>query len=460
MLTPAFLIAAAPLLDSYDSLHAAILAPGDLNADRVADVVAATRSPNAGFFGSNRERATVLALSGVDGTVLWSRSEDGGFGSVLTSAGDLDGDGAAEVAVSRTRIDGRDAVLILSGTTGRTLFAIPAPEGAEEIGQSLAGGLDATGDRVPDLLIGARDQVLLVDGAQRSVVASVALVEDAAGSERAEADKPVHVVVRPAGRTTEGAVRVTVPTITTSLGSSVALLPDFDGDGRAEMAVGCEATPPSPAPAANRSGVSVDVGSRRRACVFVVASADPARNTKLPSAGWCLQLLDDVNGDGMRELAATTDSYHLRVFELRGELLWEVDYTQGYMNGEGTSLAVLPDLDHDGAPELALGANETGLDCDSGSVEVYSGRGGRALDAKQLTPLDSEGKPLLWELDCPSGIDLAALPDLNGDGGPELALYIQALQEVRVVSWTDGSVRWRVELARELGETGGAADDR
>jgi hypothetical protein len=432
----------AAVLDSFDGLHAAILAPGDLNADHVADVVAATRTPNAGFFGSNRERAAVLALSGVDGTVLWSRSEDGGFGSVLASAGDLDGDGAAEIAVSRTRIDGRDAVLVLSGTTGRTLFAIYAPEGAEEIGQSLAGGLDATGDRLPDLLIGARDQVLLVDGAQRSVVASAVLVENAA---EGEGVKGFSVLVRPAERTPEGSISVSAPTITPSLGASAALLPDFDGDGRAEMALGCEAAP-SPSPAANRSGITVQVGSSEPGHVFVVASADPARNIKLPSAGWCLQVLGDVDGDGMRELAATTDSFHLRVFELGGELVWEVDYKRGYMNGEGSSLAVLPDLDHDGAPELALGANETGLDCDSGFVEVYSGRSGRSLGGKQLMPVDAEGKPLLWELDCPSGMDVAALPDLNGDGSPELALYIQALQEVRAVSWTDGSIRWRVAL--------------
>jgi hypothetical protein len=212
---------------------------------------------------------------------------------------------------------------------------------------------------------------------------------------------------------------------------SVAWLPDEDGDGLAEVAIG-----------------SSDWGDLAHGWTYVLFSADQEHRLTLPSTGWCLEVLDDVDGDGSRELAASSPSFEVCVFGLDDGLpVWRVG-SDGYMYGQGSSLDALPDLDGDGAPELLLGANETGFDCDPGFAAIYSGRTGAGLRPPLApVPLDERLEPLPWKVGCTAGLDAAAMPDLDGDGALEVALHVSQLGEVRVVSTRDWSVRWRVALA-------------
>ncbi|XP_068034068.1 integrin alpha-X, partial [Anomalospiza imberbis] len=105
-----------------------------------------------------------LALRGSPGQPL------GRFGASLAHLGDLDGDRCAEVAVGAPlEDDGRGAVYLFRGAPGgvsaQGAQRIPGsrfPSQPHFFGQSLSGGRDLSGDHLPDLAVGARDQVLLL----------------------------------------------------------------------------------------------------------------------------------------------------------------------------------------------------------------------------------------------------------------------------------------------------------
>ncbi len=133
---------------------------GDINADGYADLV-------VGAFGAMRSVGrTYVFLGGAGGLnrtpVTTLDGPDGGsFGWTVASAGDVNGDGFADVVVSAptvTRNTGRAYVYFgsargLVAEAARTLIG-PGGEGGF-FGQSLAAGGDVNGDGFGDLVVGA-----------------------------------------------------------------------------------------------------------------------------------------------------------------------------------------------------------------------------------------------------------------------------------------------------------------
>jgi hypothetical protein len=184
---------------------------GDTDGDELDDwLVAATRE--------DQQRAyTVVVLSGLDGSLLRtidspSPCHDLEFGASLAGAGDLDGDGRADYVIAApTGFTPSDLpeecrvghVFVYSGESGVLLFDLEHPG----TGYTLDGGMDATGDGVPDILVGSDHQGLVLGA-------------------RLYSGKDGSIV-----REIEGDI------FREYIGANVALLDDMDGDGCAELAV-------------------------------------------------------------------------------------------------------------------------------------------------------------------------------------------------------------------------------
>ncbi|XP_059587390.1 integrin alpha-L isoform X2 [Alligator mississippiensis] len=103
-------------------------------------------------------------LEGVVGQLL------GRFGAALGAVGDLNGDGWTDVAVGAPLEDeGSGAVYIFHGGQhglhtphSQRVRAADMDPGLQFLGQALDGGTDLDGDKLPDIAVGARGQVLVL----------------------------------------------------------------------------------------------------------------------------------------------------------------------------------------------------------------------------------------------------------------------------------------------------------
>ncbi len=130
-----------------------VAALGDVNRDGVRDYVVGA----AGV-------STAYVYSGRDGSVLFTLVGDGpssGFGASVSSAGDVNADGYADILVGEPQYD--DTVIVpgrvqlFSGATGLVLFTITGTEDAARFGAFVSGGGDANHDSRPDFLVGEPD---------------------------------------------------------------------------------------------------------------------------------------------------------------------------------------------------------------------------------------------------------------------------------------------------------------
>ena len=228
--------------ENGDYFGSSVASLGDLDGDGVPDLAAGAERSDVG--GSNRGKLYVIFLR-TDGTPknrsIISGSSRGAtdsdyFGHSVTSLGDLDGDGVADLAVGAYGDDtggaNRGAVYVLfMNATGSVKSSQKIASGSglilansDKFGSSVASLGDLDGDGVTDLAVGA-------------------IYDDAGGTNRGA----VHVLFMNTNGTVKSSQKIGSgvgggPTLTDGdqFGASLTAVGDLDGDGVTDLAVGAD----------------------------------------------------------------------------------------------------------------------------------------------------------------------------------------------------------------------------
>jgi len=141
---------------------------GDVDGDGVRDVAVVSVGPDAGSY----------ILSGLDGRRIRALPFEG---TAVVAGRDLDGDGVPDIAISNVAREGRfnvGFVWILPGDVDRAPECIAAPLDHERFGHALAWVEDIDGDGAAELAIGAPDALdqrgalYVFSGARRTLIRS------------------------------------------------------------------------------------------------------------------------------------------------------------------------------------------------------------------------------------------------------------------------------------------------
>jgi hypothetical protein len=203
---------------------ASIASAGDLNGDGYADLAVGARGPD-GFMASSPGHAYLYlgsstGLGATPATVLSGPDGVGGaFGGSVGCAGDVNGDGYADVAVGAIGVMGTGRVYVylggasgLGATAGATVTGPDGQQGA--FGRSMSAG-DVNGDGYFDLAIGADTVYGPTPNYGRAYIVL--------GGPTGLAATPATTLTGPDGG---------------NFGCSVAVAGDMNGDGYADLAVG------------------------------------------------------------------------------------------------------------------------------------------------------------------------------------------------------------------------------
>ena len=132
---------------------------GDVNGDGFDDLIAgAPGDDNNG----NDDSGSARVFSGADGSILYTFDGDSAldvFGESVSGAGDVNGDGFDDLIVGAPGDDNNGSnsgsARVFSGVDGSVLYTLHGDAGGDFFGTSVSDAGDVNGDGVDDLIVGA-----------------------------------------------------------------------------------------------------------------------------------------------------------------------------------------------------------------------------------------------------------------------------------------------------------------
>jgi len=474
---------------------------GDVNGDGYADViVGAPRYDVTGtlamidvgrafvYYGS----ATGLTTGAADWTVTGDQ-QDARLGAAVSTAGDVDGDGYADVVITANGYDAEEsnegaAFVYLGGATGlitATMWsAHPTDQPYANFGLSASTAGDVNGDGYSDVIIGAPwyDNPLVGQSDNRIFDGIVFVYH---GS--------------PTGLGQDPAWTVPGDFEDAQFGIAVSTAGDVNGDGYSDVIVGAFHYEGS---AWHEGAALAYYGSSTG---LTTGSADWTATGGQQSAkfGHAVSTAGDVNGDGYSDVVVGGYNYAdghsqegvARVYHggpegLADSSAWSV---QGDQQGAGYGYAVSTagDVNGDGYSDIIVGApTYNGAEMDEGGAFVYLGNGGAgvAVRPRQLrsdgsapiaplgvsdtpdqvglavtgrTPLGREAVGLQWQV-APLGTSFTAPGAISGISAGWRDMLTTGVTLSQTVAGLSGNTvyRWRVRLLYEPGNRLGQAGSR
>jgi uncharacterized repeat protein (TIGR01451 family) len=380
--------ASGETLNSYFGFSVATA--GDVNGDGYADVVV-----GAHLFANSLGKVYVyhgsaMGLSATPDFGAAGESSNNSFGGSVATAGDVNGDGYADVVVGAPGYHTSTGKVNVyygspSGLVATPTFSVTGVGINNWFGSSVATAGDVNGDGYSDIIIGAtgydnyRGQIAVYYGS-------------------------------PAGLSTTGAFTAVGEYNNDIFGVSVATAGDVNGDGYADVIVGAARYP-------NGGGsgiVYIYYGSAtglKAPAAFVATGENTGDWFGLSTA-----TAGDVNGDGYAEVIVGAPYYGSgrgKMYVYRGSatgLSTTVSFTAtGENAGDwlGNSVATAGDVNGDGYAGVIVGA--PGYDSNRGKVYIYRGS---ATGLSATTSLTIAGEVTSTRL----GYSVATAGDVNGDG--------------------------------------------
>jgi hypothetical protein len=446
---------------------------GDVNADGYGDVVVG--SPFYGVVSGNQGRAYVYTGSAggltSSPTILPGAEGDMYVGYSVATAGDVNGDGYADVVVGAPRADGAELnegqAFVYMGSAAGAGTAVAWTGTVEQLeswfGVSVATAGDVNGDGISDVLVGASNydvgpnqvggafvfhgaadppataEAVKIEGNQAGEGLGVA---ESAGDVNGDGYSDVilghRLYTNPENHEGRAAVHLgsangleSVPAwlfesdqANATLGESVASAGDVNGDGYGDVIVGAPA-------------YTNDTAFEGRAYVFHGSPTGPSPtpdwiaegDATQANFGVCVASAGDVNGDGYGDVVIGAD-LHSNPEEEEGRAYvylgspsgleptpaWMIEGNEEF-GTLGHSVACAGDVNGDGYSDVLVGfhnANTIEVD-DAGVAWVFHG----SSDGPSSRP-DWEGS--IYQYLSGYGISVAGAGDVNGDGYGDIAV--------------------------------------